>query len=1356
MPLSNTTLFSFPTASNFTGSLPSYMPRGNAALIKNYVGKWYGNISKTLNLTTTDYSYIEFDITYSGSADLAAVSFSTTNKSPIAVGTSLSDLFVPFSDGSPIGGYDVKLTNGATKKIYVIVNGDQSKKSNTLQIHTSVGTSGSRASAAGSTITCDYQCTNPLYSYLTGVHVYSPYDAINSSKLTTYLYSDTPINSWTTNTKVWSNASFSHPAYPYYYGYGTKVYKIGGEFNREYGIKKRTTVYQSLWGSITGKNPEIKEYTYGPQKWSNSGTDSTDACVNVLMTDIGKVKEIITASTLIQPLKYKYYMGYNASSANSANNNYFKKYLPTQQQFYPVTGETHATVKLADGFVNGFDTNTKLGNQTALAIAAGIPIIAGAFATSILSTFAVSAVTAACSGGYTLAAAAALGAVLGPILIAIGIIALFVALFRWNDFKDYNESGCVSFLHHYTTTPYIETSSALSRTVDLLTNNNGYYSDGVYHYQQSGGVITSKSVSSITGGLTKENPLQLGSQVSLQADLPTLVQATNKLLLLPYTSGKPVPFCGEGNPIYYSEEITETLNITDCAELIINPGTINITLDASSSFSCVSLLNANNKALPHWNKIKSLVTGSKYNYSSLLTGSGLGNFNGDFTHELKIEDTPNNVSLFFNNTASNGLTIGKKAFFDIEGRYEALDGYYATSSVSPYKTFYQTVNGAVVDIYTIATSGSAIAINSASSSFNIVTSNLNHTSDWYFYSLDDSNITDYVLEVSDPRCYDPNTLISDSRVRKGYVVPDSSSFFLYSPNTSTGSIVSASTGWYNSLTKWKNINPFYYNTPQTITINIEEICYTSLPLNGQLYGFYLVGYTGSISTPLYTEVKLTTQIYSASVLLTTYGVTASADQSKTYIPYGNEISTSNAVDSIIISSIDSTNPINKIQYVTGSFINCINTTPTPTPTPTSTPTATPTLTPTPTPTVTPTGAPTLTPTPTPTITPTPTATPIPPTATPTPTPTPIPPTVTPTPTPTLTPTPTPEPPTSTPTATPTSTPTATPTATPTLTPTPTITLTPTPTPTPVPFSALTMWARIDSGTDPLQGWGTYFDACGATGTEVTVFVNAAGYTSIFNAYTDGKILYTTSAIQTAYAGGNTYFKAVANNSNGDYFTIDNAGFISTYSACNPPTATPTPTPTVTPTSTATPTPTPTATPVIYYYYNATRCHDGIPQIIFGGTTYYGTGTVVISGGTTYCYTIQNEVGAQAYDDTVGGALPSGCGDAVCYTNPPTPTPTPTPVPPTATPTPTPVPPTATPTPTPEPPTPTPTPTPEPPTPTPTPTPVPTCYTFTASTYTYVEYVSCAGVFTTGYLAYGDSICAQSVSVGTLSQGVTCI
>ena len=85
---------------------------------------------------------------------------------------------------------------------------------------------------------------------------------------------------------------------------------------------------------------------------------------------------------------------------------------------------------------------------------------------------------------------------------------------------------------------------------------------------------------------------------------------------------------------------------------------------------------------------------------------------------------------------------------------------------------------------------------------------------------------------------------------------------------------------------------------------------------------------------------------------------------------------------------------------------------------------------------------------------------------------------------------------------------------------------------------------------------------------------------------------------------------------------------------------------------AAPTTTTTTLPPVYYY-NSTRCFDGANKIIYSGTTPYGTGTVVISGTTTYCYTIQNEVGAQAYDDTVSGPPLANCNDASCYVLPTT-------------------------------------------------------------------------------------------------------
>ena len=86
------------------------------------------------------------------------------------------------------------------------------------------------------------------------------------------------------------------------------------------------------------------------------------------------------------------------------------------------------------------------------------------------------------------------------------------------------------------------------------------------------------------------------------------------------------------------------------------------------------------------------------------------------------------------------------------------------------------------------------------------------------------------------------------------------------------------------------------------------------------------------------------------------------------------------------------------------------------------------------------------------------------------------------------------------------------------------------------------------------------------------------------------------------------------------------------------------------TTTSTTSTTTTLAPV--YYYNATRCHDGVNQIVYGGNSYYGTGVVVISGITSYCYTIQNEVIPQAYDDTVGSSV-GGCGTAPCYVIPTT-------------------------------------------------------------------------------------------------------
>ena len=101
MPLPYSTSFSFATTSDYKSSLPAYVPKTDVSVTKNYIGKVYNNKSKTIKLSTTDYGYLTFDVSYSGSASVAAITFES-NVGEIAVGTNIDDLFVPFSDGKPV------------------------------------------------------------------------------------------------------------------------------------------------------------------------------------------------------------------------------------------------------------------------------------------------------------------------------------------------------------------------------------------------------------------------------------------------------------------------------------------------------------------------------------------------------------------------------------------------------------------------------------------------------------------------------------------------------------------------------------------------------------------------------------------------------------------------------------------------------------------------------------------------------------------------------------------------------------------------------------------------------------------------------------------------------------------------------------------------------------------------------------------------------------------------------------------------------------------------------------------------------------------------------------------------------
>ena len=180
------------------------------------------------------------------------------------------------------------------------------------------------------------------------------------------------------------------------------------------------------------------------------------------------------------------------------------------------------------------------------------------------------------------------------------------------------------------------------------------------------------------------------------------------------------------------------------------------------------------------------------------------------------------------------------------------------------------------------------------------------------------------------------------------------------------------------------------------------------------------------------------------------------------------------------------------------------------------------------------------------------------------------------------------------TCTPTVTPsiTLTPSVTPSITLTPSVTPTRTPsiTPSPVPCS-LTLYFDVTASPSP-GGWNDSTLACAGTGTPLTVYFSGSVCpTSFYEVFTNGKAIYTNSALTTVLVGGDKWFKD-ASLGTGNYMSVGNDGFIAQFSPCPGATPLPTPTPTISVTpskspsvtitpsisTTVTPTLTPTVTP----------------------------------------------------------------------------------------------------------------------------------------------------------------------------------
>ena len=815
---------------NFTNSSPDW------ATDTEYSSNMrFQTVSKTLVLDNTNYGRGVYTVSVNtGDYDYGSIHFSTSNQSVLSVSEeSINELHLLGNyPGSPVSFiFKDAVIPFSTKTFYVISNGDPEISTGTITISIALGNNDNIPNV-NPVVDFEFTCPININEYTVGLHTSSPFGAkASTSTLTTKLYSTVAIENWGVDTKIFSSPYFANPALPYYYGYNGKVYQVGDDWSRSFGIKYEieVRVKKRLFRSDKVTN---KTNTIGPLETLNlnGGSPLSSACIEPIMGNIGKIRRVFDDDSILdEPEQYEYYLGYDQNNKRNSNDSVFNKWHYGRKRAYGILGWQHALQKFTLGITTGYNTEFGGVNWNILAGAAGMGSLAALFpatASIVLESVSTWWVGTALNGFLT----NVFGTLFGPgttallsnpwTFVVAAVVALIWSLFTYFKTKTYIfKEDCSSFLHHFSDGEYINIGDELFRQENLhpSSRNPGYYCDGVYFYHQTNGTITNKELS-FTNALVDEDPLTINFGYSLPADNPTLVEDFTALVLLPYCSGKPVPYCGLGNTVYYSGQRTHTVTpqcceLEDCSEPIV------LTLPYGAVTSCLSTNDANNKAQIQFQA--SIDYAETHGvYSNTLEDELIGVFTTNFTHEIKQETTPTEVDLYFDIRSGSNAPINTPLFYDFTGCQKALPGYYAISSSNYPKTYYKVENGEVAKIEVQQNAGSTTT---TPSGLPIVTDNLNYQSNWYLNNTNYQPLQTTITNTND-RTFDVNSYLSSSpfRLTAGIVIPITHTNFLRYNSFNTSGITTSSkteqpSAWYAELNDWKPEADSYFEYQSSLS-----------------------------------------------------------------------------------------------------------------------------------------------------------------------------------------------------------------------------------------------------------------------------------------------------------------------------------------------------------------------------------------------------------------------------------------------------------------------------------------------------------------------------------------------------------
>jgi uncharacterized protein (TIGR02145 family) len=311
---------------------------------------------------------------------------------------------------------------------------------------------------------------------------------------------------------------------------------------------------------------------------------------------------------------------------------------------------------------------------------------------------------------------------------------------------------------------------------------------------------------------------------------------------------------------------------------------------------------------------------------------------GYFTHELKIESNPTEISVFFDGRIASFPQVGMKMYFDDCGCTPVLPGYYAITSTTFYRIFVEVgLNGNVTNIFYMQTSTSTTTTTGQP----ILTNNLDYSSNWYLYSISNNTVnyySNYLITEPTLRNFIPSDLLNNYTVnypnppgnpytyqlRKGFIKTPSThnNFQLYN-NFTTTLYNEASSGWYRPLIDWITDSSFYYgNNGRNILVSFFETCDYDRSLTWRQGYFYFSDSNGGFTNDADLLVGL--QIFDTSgTLLQTYNNISILRNRGSFrliltgIPLNAEIGSVNITSISVQSTTQST-------YSVGDLVSCLS------------------------------------------------------------------------------------------------------------------------------------------------------------------------------------------------------------------------------------------------------------------------------------------------------------------------------------------------------------------------------------------------------------------------------------------------